>query len=153
MTTHYLEEEEFTSEYNNETIKRILAQTLPHWKWLVGFIFSIGFVSFLDAYFTYLSKRIIDDAIIPGDVSELISIVTTYGILIIAQSFGVFAFIYLTGVLGQRVNHLKTDELPGIIQDDFGVDFWAPAGQNGFRCLPRKMPRKSFSWRRSKKVL
>jgi ATP-binding cassette subfamily B protein len=117
MTSKYIEEEEFTSEFNSKTIKRILSLTMPHWKWLVGFIFSIFFVSFIDAYFTFLSKRIIDDGIIAGDKSELVNIMTIYGGLIIVQSIGVFGFIYLTGVLGQRVNYDLRKKLFDKLQD------------------------------------
>ena len=56
MTEQYFSEEEFTSQFNGKTVLRIFKQLLPHWKWLTGFLVSIIFVAFLDAYFTYLSK-------------------------------------------------------------------------------------------------
>lgn len=105
MSDHYLEEEEFTTEFNGQTVLRILAQTKPHWKWLVGFLISILVVAFLDAYFTFLSARIVDEGIIAGNKDALISIVTQYGTLIIVQAIAVFGFIYLTGVLGEIVRY------------------------------------------------
>ena len=50
---------------------RILAQATPHWPWLVGFLFTIASVASLDSYFTFLSKRIIDEGILAGDVDAL----------------------------------------------------------------------------------
>jgi ATP-binding cassette subfamily B protein len=105
MTQHYFEEEEFDTEFNGETILRILAQTKPHWPWVIGFLLSIIFVSVLDGYFTFLSKRIIDEGIIAGDKGVLVSIVTRYGALILVQSLFVFGFIYQAGVLGERVRY------------------------------------------------
>ncbi|HEX6303941.1 MAG TPA: ABC transporter transmembrane domain-containing protein, partial [Anaerolineales bacterium] len=105
MSDHYFEEEEFTSEFNGRTVLRILAQTRPHWKWVAGFLIAITFTAFLDSYMTFLSKRIIDEGILAGDRQALASIVTTYGSLILAQAVFVFAFIYLTGVLGERVRY------------------------------------------------
>jgi ATP-binding cassette subfamily B protein len=99
------EEEEFTEQINTGTILRILAQTKPHWKWMVGFLVTIGLVAALDSYFTFLSKRIIDEGIVAGDLEALTQIVTTYGLLIVVQAIMVFGFIYLAGVLGERVQY------------------------------------------------
>jgi len=105
MSEHYFEEEEFTTDFNGRTIMRILAQTRPHWKWVAGFLIAIILTAFLDAYMTFLSKRIIDEGILAGDRQALTRIVTTYGSLILAQAVFVFSFIYLTGVLGERVRY------------------------------------------------
>ena len=105
MSDFEFEEEEFTTEFNGRTVLRILAQTKPHWPWLVGFLLSIAFVSLLDSYFTYLSKQIVDEGILAGDRAALTRIVTTYGLLIVVSAVGVFGFIYLVGVLGQRIRY------------------------------------------------
>ena len=105
MTDEYFEEEEFTSQVNSGTVLRVLAQMKPHWLWVVGFLISVGVVSFLDSYFTFLSKRIIDEGIVPGNRQVLIQIVQQYGALILVQAFFVFAFIYLVGVLGERMRY------------------------------------------------
>ena len=63
----YFEEEEFSNQFNGKTIQRILGQTRQHWKWVAGFLITVGGVSMLDGYLTYLSKQIIDRGIIPGD--------------------------------------------------------------------------------------
>jgi ATP-binding cassette subfamily B protein len=117
MSDTYLEEEEFTSEFNGQTVMRILAQTKPHWKWVVGFLAGIILVAFLDAYFTFLSKRIIDEGIVPGNRQVLIQIVTQYGLLTLVQAVGVFTFIFLTGVLGERVRYDLREKLFNQLQD------------------------------------
>jgi ATP-binding cassette subfamily B protein len=104
--SHYdFEEEEFTTEFNGRTILRILKQALPHWPWLVGFMLAITFVSAMGSYFTYLSKRIVDDAIAVGNREMLVRLVTTYGGLLFVMSAGVFGFIYMVGNLGEVVRY------------------------------------------------
>ena len=117
MTDSYYEEEEFSSQFNGKTILRILAQTKPHWRWVAGFLTAIAITSFLDGYFTYLSKQIVDLGIIPGDKNALVEIVTRYALLILVQSVVVFAFIFLAGVLGERVRYDLRKKLFNNLQD------------------------------------
>jgi ATP-binding cassette subfamily B protein len=111
------EEKDFTTEFNGRIVLRMLAQLKPYWYWVLGFVIMIAGTSVLDSYFTYLSKRILDEAIIPGDRQMLRRFITTYGALAVIQAATVFGFIYLAGVLGERVqydlrkklfNHLQT---------------------------------------------
>lgn len=111
------QEEEFSTTFNGRTILRILAQTKPHWPWVLGFLFMISAVSLLDSYFTFLSKRIIDEGIVAGNREALISIVTQYGVLILFQAAGVFGFIYLTGILGERVRYDLRKKMFAHLQD------------------------------------
>lgn len=99
------EEEEFSTQFNGQTMLRILGLTKPYWVWVVGFLVAITFVSGLDSYFTFLSKRIIDDGIVAGDSTALTQIVVQYGALIVVQAAAIFGVIYLTGVLGERVRY------------------------------------------------
>ena len=99
------EEEEFTTQFNGRTMLRILAQTRPHWRWVAGFLLAIAVVSGLDSYLTFLGKRIVDEGIVPGNRAALTQILTLYGGLILIQAVGVFGFIFLTGVLGERVRY------------------------------------------------
>lgn len=117
MTDEYFEEEEFTSQVNNRTVLRVLGQMKSHWRWVVGFLISVGVVSFLDSYFTFLSKRIIDEGIVPGNRQVLIQIIELYGSLILVQALFVFAFIYLVGVLGERVRYDLRKKLFNHLQD------------------------------------
>ena len=105
MTEHFFEEEEFTTQFNGKTIKRIAQQAKPYKLWVAGFVFMVAVVSFQDALFTYISKLIIDEGIIPGDRERLIQLFTLYASLILVQAGAVFSFIYLAGILGQRVQY------------------------------------------------
>jgi len=105
MSAVEFREEEFSTEFNGQTVLRILGLTKPHWPWLIGFVVTIGVVSALDAYFTYLGKQIIDDGILAGDRVALFQIIRTYALLTIVQVVNVFGFIYLAGVLGERVQY------------------------------------------------
>jgi ATP-binding cassette, subfamily B, bacterial len=97
------EEEEFSSQFNGGIVVRILHWVRPHWKWVIGFLVSIGIVSIIEAYFRVVTMNIIDDALIPGDRDALRALLIEFGILHVLLVIFVFAFIYLAGVLGQRV--------------------------------------------------
>ena len=105
MSDTYFEEEEFSSQFNGKTISRILAQTKPHWRSVVGFLVAIALVSTLDGIFTYLSKRIIDEGIVARNQDALLSILLIYGSLILVQAALVFCFVFLAGVLGERIRY------------------------------------------------
>lgn len=105
MSDQSYEEEEFTTQYNGKTVLRILAQTRPHWKWVTGFLIAAILVSVQDGYFTFLSKRMVDEGILASNWEALIRIAELYAVLIVAQAITVFVFIYLAGVLGERVRY------------------------------------------------
>lgn len=105
MSDDYFEEEEFSTQFNGQTVLRILSLTRPHWLWVVGFLITIALTSALDSYFTYLSKQIVDDAIVPGNLAHLTAIIIRYGSLLLVQAGFVFSFIYLAGVLGERIRY------------------------------------------------
>jgi ATP-binding cassette subfamily B protein len=105
MTDQYFEEEEFTTQFTGKVTQRIAQLAKPHWKWVAGFVLMITLVSVLDSYFTFLSSLIIDEAILGGDLEALKNIILQYGLLIIVQAAGVFGFIYLAGILGERVRY------------------------------------------------
>jgi ATP-binding cassette subfamily B protein len=111
------EEEEFTTQFSGHTLRRILAQVIPHWPWVAGFLASVGVVSVLDAFFTYLGKQIIDLAIVPGDRAALFRFIEIYGALILVQSVMVFGFIYLAGILGERVQYDLRRKMFNHLQD------------------------------------
>jgi len=100
-----LEEEEYTSQLTAPIFWRIAALLKPHWRWVLGFLITIGLVSGLDAYFTYLNKQIVDQGIQLADKAFIIRIAKVYGTLLLMQSAFVFTFIYLAGVLGERVQY------------------------------------------------
>jgi ATP-binding cassette subfamily B protein len=97
------QEEEFTTQFNGQVIARILKQVQPYWVWVVGFIVLIALCAVGDALFTYLSKLIIDEGILAADKTRLTHLIVLYGGLAVWQALAVFGFIYLAGVLGERV--------------------------------------------------
>jgi len=105
MSHFEFEEEEFSTKFNGKTVMRILAQAKPHWRWLLGFLLAVAFVSAMDSYFTFLSKRIVDEGILAGDRETLTRIVATYSSLILVQAAAIFVCIFLTGILGERVRY------------------------------------------------
>jgi ATP-binding cassette subfamily B protein len=115
--SEYFEEEEFSTEFNGRTLLRILAQAKPHWQWVVGFMLTIALVSGLDSFFTFMSKRIIDEGILAGNRAFLTRIVTVYGGLIVVQAALVFGFIYLAGVLGERIRYDLRKKMFNHLQD------------------------------------
>ena len=111
------EEEEFTTQFNGQTMLRILALTKPHWKWVAGFLITITLVAGMDAVFTYLRKQFIDSGITPGDTAALARLGAIYGVMTIIQAAGVFTFIYLAGVLGERVRYDLRKQMFEHLQD------------------------------------
>lgn len=105
MTEQYFEEEEFTSQFTGKITLRIVQLAKPHWKWVLGFLLMITLVSVLDSYFTFLTSLIIDQAILGDDIEALKNIIIRYGLLILVQAAGVFGFIYLAGILGERIRY------------------------------------------------
>ncbi len=100
-----LEEEEHTSPLTGATFRRILGLLRPHWLWVVGFIITIGLTSALDSLFTYINKQMIDEGMMLGDAATLYRLAGYYAILQIVQAGLVFSFIYLAGVLGERIQY------------------------------------------------
>jgi ATP-binding cassette, subfamily B, bacterial len=111
------EEEEFTTQFSGNTLRRILAQVTPHWPWVAGFLATVAAVSVLDSFFTYLGKQIIDVAVVPGDRAALFRLIEIYGALILVQSVMVFGFIYLAGILGERVQYDLRRKMFNHLQD------------------------------------
>jgi ATP-binding cassette subfamily B protein len=104
--SHYeFQEEEFSTGFDGRTVLRILAQARSHWHWLAGFLVVIALVTVADSYFTFLSKRIVDEGILAGDRGALRQIAAAYGALILVQAGGVFGFIVLAGILGERIRY------------------------------------------------
>lgn len=111
------QEEEFSTTFNGKTILRILAQLKPHWPWVLGFLLMISGVSWLDSYFTYLNKQIIDNGVAQHNIQVVLQIMAPYALLLLLQAVGVFSFIYLTGVLGERVRYDLRKKMFGHLQD------------------------------------
>ena len=64
MSEFDFEEEEFNTQFSGSTLRRIAGQLRPHARSAAGFLAAVAFVSFFDAYLTYVQKRIVDDGIV-----------------------------------------------------------------------------------------
>ena len=100
-----LEEEEYTSQLTMSVLKRIIELLKPHKNWVLGFFIAIALTSALDGVFTYINKDIIDQGIVAKAVERMLELATLYGSFIFVQAVMVFAFVYLAGVLGERVQY------------------------------------------------
>ena len=112
-----LEEEEYTSQLTMPVFKRIVGLLKPHWRWVAGFLLTIALVSAQDSLFTYINKNIIDQGIVKKDLDAIWRLARLYGGLVIMQSGLVFTFIYLAGVLGERVQYDLRKMLFNHLQD------------------------------------
>ncbi len=100
-----LEEEEHTSQLTTPTFKRILGLLNPHRRWFGGFLFAIAITAGLDALFTYINRAMIDQGIANKSIPTLLKYASYYGGLQLVQAVLVFTFIYLAGVLGERIQY------------------------------------------------
>jgi ATP-binding cassette subfamily B protein len=112
-----LEEEEYTSPLTMPVFKRIVGLLKPHWRWVVGFLLTIALVSAQDSFFTFINKNIIDQGIVKKDIDAIWRLAMLYGGLQIVQAGLVFTFIYLAGVLGERVQYDLRKMLFNHLQD------------------------------------
>jgi ATP-binding cassette subfamily B protein len=103
--SEYLEEEEFTTQFNGRTLLRTAALARPYWKWVTGFVVLVGIVALLDSYFAYLRKLIIDDGILSGDKGALAHMLALYGGSVVLQAATVLGMILLAGILGERLQY------------------------------------------------
>ena len=100
-----LEEEEYTSNLTAPVFNRIVGLMKPHMNWVIGFFITIALTSCGDAYFTYLNKEMVDTGISLGNPAAVMHIAMIYGSLILCQAVTVFSFVYLAGVLGERIQY------------------------------------------------
>jgi ATP-binding cassette subfamily B protein len=101
----YFEEEEFDSRFSGKTLLRMMHQATAHWRWLVGFLTLIALVAFVDSLLTYLTKIIIDDGILAGDMEKIWKILLLFGAMIAVQAAMIFGVVLLVGLLGERIKY------------------------------------------------
>jgi ATP-binding cassette subfamily B protein len=101
---------------------------------VAGFWVMIAFASALDAYFTYLNKNIVDQGIMAGNREAVIRLVSIYGFFVLVQAVTVFSFIYLAGVLGERIQYDLRRAMFNHLQDlslaYYSQTRWAPMARH-----------------------
>jgi len=100
-----LEEEEYTSNLTAPVFKRIVGLMKPHMKWVIGFFIAIASTSITDAVLTFINKDFVDQGISMKDPVALMHLATIYGSIILFQAITVFTFVYLAGILGERIQY------------------------------------------------
>ncbi len=101
----YFEEEDFNTRFSGATVSRILMQVAPYWKMVVFFLALVVLITLADSIFTYFGKQLVDDAILPQDPDALRRILTNYALLSLVSAAIVFGFIFITGLLGEKVRY------------------------------------------------
>ena len=105
MPDYQFEEEDYDAALSGRTLRRMLGLTLAHWPWLAGFVVLVTMVAIQDSIFSFLKKEIIDLGITPADLPALTRVMGVYAAISVAQAAGVFGFIYLASLLGERVQY------------------------------------------------
>lgn len=106
MSTYY-DENELDDEVslNSGVIGRLLKLLKPYWLMLILGLASVALVSWLDAFFTVLNKRIIDEGIISGDVQAMARLFRNYGFIVMAQVIGFFVMLLSVSVQGEQLRY------------------------------------------------
>jgi ATP-binding cassette subfamily B protein len=114
---HQFEEEEFSTEFSGKALRRIASLAKPYWRWVLGVAVGVAVVSTMESYFTFLNKRLLDEAIVARDPAALYRIVGVYVALFLAQAAGVGGAIFIAGTLGERVQYDLRQKMFGHLQD------------------------------------
>ena len=118
MSQHeQFEEEEFDTEFNGQTVARIVRQGLLHWPLMFGYTLAMVVTSVLDGYITFLSKRIVDEGIVAGNAEQLWRLVLQYGLGLLLVALGVMCFIFSASRLGERVQYDLRKKMFARLQD------------------------------------
>jgi ATP-binding cassette, subfamily B, bacterial len=99
------DEEEFTTSFNGRTVLRMLGEAAPYWPRVLAFLVMIACVAVGDGFFTFLNKRLIDEAIMTRSLANVPRIVMLYGCIVLAQAAAVYGMIIMAGVLGEQVQY------------------------------------------------
>jgi ATP-binding cassette, subfamily B, bacterial len=111
------EEEEYSDRINNRTLLRIGSLLLPHKRTVIAFLATIILVSIGDSVFTYLIKQIIDVGIASHDMGIVLHLLGLYAGLGLLQACFVFGFIYMVGILGERIRYDLRKNMFNHLQD------------------------------------
>ncbi len=113
----YFEEEEFSTEFNGQTVLRMARQGLVHWQLFSGYILSLFLTGFADGYLVLLGKRLVDEGILAGDADAVAGLMLQYGLTAFAIALGVLGFIFCASRLGERVQYDLRKEMYARLQE------------------------------------
>jgi len=103
----YYDENELDDEVNLQSgvLSRLLKLLKPYWLTVVLGVLSIVVVSWLDAYFTVLNKRIIDEGIVARDVDAMVALFRNYAVIVLAQMVAFFVMMLSVSIQGERLRY------------------------------------------------
>ncbi len=113
----YFEEEEFSTEFNGQTVVRMLRQGLVHWRLFFGYILALVVTALADGYLVLLGKRLVDEGILAGDADAVAGLMLQYGLTAFAIALGVLGFIFCASRLGERVQYDLRKAMYGRLQE------------------------------------
>ncbi len=106
MSNQYNEEEQDDEVHlSSGVVGRLIRALKPYWAQMLLAVLGIASVSFMDAYYNVLNKRIIDEGILASNVSIMISLFRNYAMIVLAQTVGFFLMIYIMGLLGEQLRY------------------------------------------------
>ena len=86
-------------------VGRLLKSLKPYGLPMLLAVVGIALVSYLDAYYTVISKRIIDEGVVARNMPVMISLFREYIVVGLVQVFGFFIMIYVMGFLGEQLRY------------------------------------------------
>ncbi len=106
VSNQYNEEElDDVVDLKSGVVGRLMRALKPYWPQMLLAIIGIASVSYLDAYYTVLNKRIIDEGIVARNLPVMIGLFRNYAIVVLAQTVGFFLMIFIIGRLGEQLRY------------------------------------------------
>ena len=106
MSNHYDEEEQDDEVHlSSGVVGKLLRALKPYWLMMLVAVVGIASVSYLDAYFNVLNKRIIDEGILANNMPVILGLFRNYALIVLAQMVGFFIMIYIMGLLGEQLRY------------------------------------------------
>jgi len=84
-------------------VGRLIRALKPYWLQMLLSVVGIALVSFLDAYYNILNKRIIDEGILVNNLQVMIGLFRNYIAVVLIQTVGFFIMIYIMGLLSEQL--------------------------------------------------
>jgi len=86
-------------------VGRLIRSLKPYWLQMLLSVVGIALVSYLDAYYNILNKRIIDEGILANNLPVMIGLFRNYIVVVLTQMVGFFIMIFIMGRLGEQLRY------------------------------------------------
>ena len=106
MSNQYNEEElDDVVNLKSGVVGRLIRSLKPYWLQMLLSVVGIALVSYLDAYYNILNKRIIDEGILANNLPVMIGLFRNYIVVVLTQMVGFFIMIFIMGRLGEQLRY------------------------------------------------